>query len=76
MRKKLVLIGFVLLLIGVPLGLYASQRNCLVAFLTRGHMNFWTAVEILAVFVVLAGLVFALAGFFMGKAQAPETALS
>lgn len=47
MRKSLFLFGFVLFVVGVALGFYASQRNCLIAFFTRGYMSFWTAIEIL-----------------------------
>ena len=63
MRKGFVLVGFVLFIIGAALGLYASQRNCLIAFLTSGYMSFWTGIEILAGFTALAGLVIALGGF-------------
>ena len=63
MRKDLVLVGFVLFIIGAALGFYASQRNCLIAFLTEGYMSFWTAIEILAGFTALAGLIIALLGF-------------
>ena len=55
--------GFVLFIIGTALGFYASQRNCLIAFLTSGYMSFWTGIEILAGFTALAGLVTALVGF-------------
>ena len=63
MRKSLVLYGFVLFIIGVVLGFYASQRNCLIAFITRGYMSFWTAVEILGGLIALAGIITALIGF-------------
>ena len=46
MRKSLVVVGLVLFIVGIALGFYASQRNCLIAFVTSGHVNFWTAVEI------------------------------
>jgi len=59
----LVLYGFVLFIIGVVLGFYASQRNCLIAFITRGYMSFWTAVEILGGLIALAGIITALIGF-------------
>ncbi len=62
MRRDFVLVGFVLFVIGIALGFYASQRNCLIAFLTRGYMSFWTGIEILAGFIALAGLVIALFG--------------
>jgi len=62
MRKDFILVGFALFAIGIATGFYASQRNCLIAFLTEGYMSFWTAVEILAGFVALAGLVIALVG--------------
>jgi len=62
MRKSLVLFGFVLFIIGVVLGFYASQRNCLIAFITRGYMSFWTAVEILGGLIALAGIITALIG--------------
>jgi len=63
MRKRLVLLGFTLFVIGVVLGLYASQRNCLIAFITSGYMSFWTAIEILAGLIALAGLIIALLSF-------------
>jgi uncharacterized membrane protein len=63
MRKSLVLVGLVLLIVGVVLGFYASQRNCLIAFITRGHMSFWTTMEILGGFIALAGIAIALIGF-------------
>jgi len=46
MRKNLVLLGF-----------YASQRNCLIAFVTSGYMSFWTTIEILGGIVALAGVI-------------------
>jgi len=63
MSKSLVLVGFALFVIGVALGFYGSQRNCLIAFLTRGYMSFWTGIEILAGFIALAGLIITLVGF-------------
>ena len=63
LRKGFVLVGSVLFIIGTALGLYASERNCLIAFLTRGYMSFWTGIEIVAGFTALAGLVIALVGF-------------
>jgi len=62
MTKQLVLSGLVLLAIGLVLGLYASQRNCLIAFITSGYMSFWTAVEILAGLIALGGIIIALIG--------------
>jgi uncharacterized protein YneF (UPF0154 family) len=63
MRKSLILFGSVLFVVGVALGFYASQRNCLIAFITSGHMNFWTAIEILGGVIALAGIITALIGF-------------
>ena len=63
MKRSLVLFGFVLLIVGMVLGFYASQRNCLIAFITRGYMSFWTAVEILGGLIALAGIIIALIGF-------------
>jgi len=62
MRRRLVLFGSALLVIGLVLGLYASQRNCLIAFITSGYMSFWTAVEILAGLIALGGIIIALIG--------------
>lgn len=45
------LLGLILFISGVAFGLYASQRNCLIEFLTTGHMNYWTVLEILGGFV-------------------------
>ena len=69
MKKGLVLTGFILFIIGVALGFFASQRNCLIAFLTTGYMSFWTGVEILAGFTALVGLVIALLGFLRKRGQ-------
>ena len=63
MRKNFVLVGLVLLIVGVVLGFYASQRNCLIAFVTTGYMSFWTAMEILGGFIALAGIIIALVSF-------------
>lgn len=63
MRKNFVLVGLVLLIAGVVLGFYASQRNCLIAFVTTGYMSFWTAMEILGGFIALAGIIIALVSF-------------
>ena len=57
MRKSLVLLGLVLFIVGIALGFYASQRNCLIAFVTSGYMSFWTAIEILGGIVALAGVI-------------------
>lgn len=57
MRKSLVLLGFVLFIVGIALGFYASQRNCLIVFVTSGYMSFWTAIEILGGIVALAGVI-------------------
>ena len=57
MRKSLVLLGLVLFIFGIALGFYASQRNCLIAFVTSGYMSFWTAIEILGGIVALAGVI-------------------
>ena len=67
MRKNLVLVGFALFIIGVALGFYASQRNCLIAFITSRYMSFWTSIEILAGFIALAGLIIALVGLIKKK---------
>jgi uncharacterized membrane protein len=61
-RKRLVVFGFVLFIVGAVLGLYGSQRNCLIAFVTRGYMSLWTAVEILGGLMALAGIIIALIG--------------
>lgn len=65
MRKKLVAFGFILFIAGIVLGFYASQRNCLIAFITRGYMSFWTAIEIIGGIIVLAGIIIAFIGFVM-----------
>ncbi len=62
LRKSLVLAGFVLFVVGVVLGFYASQRNCLIAFVTSGYMSFWTAIEILGGLIALVGVIIALIG--------------
>jgi hypothetical protein len=63
MKKDLILLGFVLFIVGLALGFYASQRNCLIAFITSGYMNFWTAVEILGGLMMFAGIIIVLVGF-------------
>lgn len=63
MRKRLVFLGFVLFVVGVALGFFASERNCLIAFVTSGYMSFWTAVEILGGLLALTGIIIALFGF-------------
>jgi len=63
MRKSLILFGLALFIVGAILGFYASQRNCLIAFITRGDMNFWTAMEILGRLAALAGIIIALIEF-------------
>lgn len=63
MRKSLILFGLVLFIVGVVLGFYASERNCLIAFITRGYMSFWTAMEILGGLIALAGIIITLVGF-------------
>jgi len=62
MRKSLIFFGFALLIVGIALGLYASQRNCLIAFITSGYMSFWTAVELIGGLIALAGIIIALIG--------------
>jgi hypothetical protein len=57
MRKSLVLLGVLLCIVGIALGFYASQRNCLIAFVTSGRLNFWTVVEISGGIVALAGVI-------------------
>ncbi|RLI07026.1 hypothetical protein DRO42_08700 [Candidatus Bathyarchaeota archaeon] len=63
MRKGLVINGLILFTIGVALGLYASQRDCLIAFITRGYMSFWTGIEILGGLLALTGIIIALTGY-------------
>lgn len=63
MRKSLILLGLALFVFGIILGFYASQRNCLIAFITEGRINFWTAMEIVGGFAALLGLLILLAGF-------------
>ena len=63
MSRRLAVFGFVLFVLGAVLGLYASQRNCLIAFITRGHVSFWTAVETLGGVIALVGIIIALIGF-------------
>lgn len=65
MRKKLIVFGFILFIAGIVLGFYASQRNCLIVFITRGYMSFWTAIEIIGGIIVLAGIIIAFVGFVM-----------
>jgi len=57
MRKYLTIVGLILFIAGSVLGFYASQRNCIIAFITMGRMNFWTAIEILGGLIALIGLI-------------------
>ena len=56
-KAALTSLGLILLFTGLTLGFYASQRNCLIAFITRGHMNFWTAIEVITGFIALIGII-------------------
>jgi len=58
------LIGFIIFIVGAVLGFYASQRNCLIAFITSGYMGFWTAIELLGGLIALVGIIIALIGIF------------
>jgi hypothetical protein len=62
MRRSLVLFGSVLFVAGLVLGFYASERNCLIAFVTKGYINFWTAIEILGGLAALVGIITAIIG--------------
>jgi len=62
MKKSLILLGLALFAFGVALGFYASQRNCLVAFIAEGRMNLWTAMEIVGGLLALAGILIVLVG--------------
>jgi len=62
MKRSLALFGSVLFVAGLVLGFYASQRNCLIAFVTKGYINFWTAIEILGGLAALVGIIIAIIG--------------
>jgi len=62
LRKNWVIVGFLIFVVGVALGFYASQRNCLMAFITSGYMSFWTAIEFLGGLIALVGIIIALIG--------------
>jgi len=59
----LVLVGFTVFVVGVVLGFYASQRNCLIAFITSGYTSFWTGMEIVGGLIALVGAIIVLVGF-------------
>ncbi|RLI47553.1 hypothetical protein DRO69_00360 [Candidatus Bathyarchaeota archaeon] len=40
-----------------------SQRNCLIAFIIEGRINFWTAMEIVGGLTTLVGILILLTGF-------------
>ena len=63
MRRSLIFFSLALFIVGAVFDFYASQRNCLIAFITRGDMNFWTDMEILGGLVALAGIIIALIEF-------------
>jgi hypothetical protein len=67
MRKSLILLGSAVFVAGVVLGFYASERNCLIAFVTAGHMNFWTAIEILGGLMASVGIIIAIIGLILRK---------
>lgn len=67
MRKRFALFGSVLFVTGLVLGFYASERNCLIAFITAGRMNFWTAIEILGGLMALAGVIITLIGLIIKR---------
>jgi len=61
-RRSLALFGSILFVAGLVLGFYASERNCLIAFITKGYINFWTAIEILGGLAALVGIIIAIIG--------------
>lgn len=63
----MIVAGFVLFVVGAALGFYASQRNCLIAFITSGYMSFWTAMEILGGIMALSGIMIVVTGFLVKK---------
>lgn len=63
MRKSWVIYGLTLAIVGIVTGFYGSQRNCLIAFVTRGHLNFWTAMEILGGFIAFVGIMITIVAF-------------
>lgn len=63
MKKSLIVCGLALFVFGAVLGFYASDRNCLIAFITGGSMNFWTAMEIVGGLMALVGVLIVLIGF-------------
>jgi hypothetical protein len=58
MRRCLFLSGAVLVVAGIFIFFYASERNCIIALLTSGRLTFWTVIEVL-------GGIIALIGFFI-----------
>jgi len=58
MNKTVSLLGIALVVIGVFVFFYASERNCIMALLTTGRLTPWTIVEI-------GGGILALLGFFI-----------
>ncbi|MGQ9544453.1 MAG: hypothetical protein ACUVQX_01575 [Candidatus Bathycorpusculaceae bacterium] len=61
MRKSLIL-GLIFFVLGIAIGFYASQRNCLIAFITSGYINFWTTIELLGGLIALIGIIITLMG--------------
>jgi hypothetical protein len=55
MKKRF--LGLILFIIGTSLGIYASRKNCLIALITRGEINLWTGIEILAGITALIGAI-------------------
>lgn len=67
MRKNLLVSGIALMIVGVFVFFYASERNCIIALLTNGRLTPWTIVEILGGILAFIGFFFALFGAFKGS---------
>lgn len=59
MRRYLSLSGAALVVAGIFIFIYASERNCIIALLTQGRLTFWTAIEVIGGIIASIGFLIA-----------------
>lgn len=47
---------------GIFIFLYASERNCIIALLTQWRLTFWTAIEVMGGIIAIIGFFIAVFG--------------
>lgn len=62
MRRYLFLSGAALVVAGIFIFLYASERNCIIDLLTSGRLTFWTAIEVMGGIIAIIGFFIAVFG--------------